>query len=58
MEANVPEYKYLNEYCSLQSSSLGNLHTQPNNRIIAVKTLLLEFPLENMEQSHWKNPHL
>ena len=49
MEANIPEYKYQNEYCSLQSNSLGNLHAKPNNSIIVVKTLLLEFPLENAE---------
>lgn len=48
-EANIPEHKHLNEYCSPQSNSLGNLHAQPNNSIIVLKPLLLEFPSENME---------
>lgn len=55
METSIPGHKHLNECCSLQSDSLGELHTQSNNSITAPKTTQLEFPSENMEYLHWKS---
>lgn len=54
METDIPEHKHLNESGSLQSNSLGNLHSQSNNSIVAPKSPHLEFPSENMEYPHWK----
>lgn len=49
LETNIPEHKYSNEGCPFQSNSHGELYAQPNNSTAALKTLHLEFPLENME---------